>query len=132
MGDFKRLVAWQQAQELGRDLHLAFKSRNARDYPGLRTQILRAAESIHSNLAEGCAKRSRRELARFAEIAYASAKEVESHLIFARNVEILAAQSSEDLTRKADHVARLCYGLTRVPPESTPTTRGRTKNSDVR
>ncbi|MEP6732361.1 MAG: four helix bundle protein [bacterium] len=117
MGDFKRLVAWQQAQELGRELSIAFKSRSARDYPGLRNQVLRAAESIPSALAEGCAKRSRRELARFAEMAYASAKEIESQLIFARNVEVLSAQSSEDLGRKTDHVARLCFGLMRLPPE---------------
>ena len=116
MGDFKQLEAWQHGHELARDVHVAFSTRGANRYPGLRSQILRAAASVPSNLAEGCAKRSRRELARFAEMAYASAKEVESHLILARDVDILPLQQFAALASKTDHVARLCYGLTRLTP----------------
>ena len=118
MGDFKQLKAWQHGHELARDVHVAFSIRGANRYPGLRSQVLRAAASVPSNLAEGCAKRSRRELARFAEMAYASAKEVESHLILARDVDILSPQQFTDLASKTDHVARLCYGLTMVPSPS--------------
>jgi four helix bundle protein len=114
MGDFKRLLAWRLARELVRDLHTAFSGQRSNGYPGLRAQILRAAASIPSNLAEGCAKRSRRELARFAEMAYASAKEVECDLILSRDVSILSVQHFEDLAQRTDHVARLCYGLTRI------------------
>jgi four helix bundle protein len=116
MGDFKRLTAWREAQKLVREIHAIFSGRRSVAYPGLRAQILRAAASIPSNLAEGCAKRSRRELARFAEMAYASAKEVECALILSRDVKILGDQEYRDLARKTDEVARLCFGLTRVPP----------------
>jgi four helix bundle protein len=118
MGDFRRLTAWQKANELARDIHIAFPGRRGNEYPGLRSQILRAAASIPANLAEGCAKRSRRELARFAEMAYASAKEVEAHLILARDVNILQPQEFDVLASKTDDVARLCYGLTRVKPQA--------------
>jgi four helix bundle protein len=119
MGDFKQLKAWQQAHELVRDLHAAFSGHHHGGYPGLRAQILRAAASIPLNLAEGCAKRSRRELARFAEMAYASAKEVECELMLSRDVKLIPRQTYDKLARKTDDVARLCYGLTRVSP-STP------------
>jgi four helix bundle protein len=115
MGDFKKLAAWQQGHELARDVHVAFSARGANGYPGLRAQVLRAAASIPANLAEGCAKRSRKELARFAEMAYASTKEVECHLILSRDVGILSPQQFDDLASKTDRVARLCYGLTRAP-----------------
>ena len=81
MGDFRRLIAWQKAQALMLSVHAAFRGRSVRNAPGLRSQLLRAVSSIPDNLAEGCGKRSRRELARFAEIAYASGKEVMNQLL---------------------------------------------------
>jgi four helix bundle protein len=113
MGDFKKLIAWQRATDLAREIHVAFKGRQVGAYSGLRRQILRAAAAIPENLAEGCGKQSRRELARFAETAYASAKEVQSDLILARDVEILSPDEFEPLIQRADEVARLCYGLMR-------------------
>jgi four helix bundle protein len=79
--------------------------------PGLRAQILRAVSSIADNLAEGCAKRSRRELARYADMAYASAKEVENDLIRARGLGMIGRVVFEDLMRQGDEVSRLCFGL---------------------
>lgn len=114
MGDFKQLVAWQEGSGLALDVHSAFRGRGSRDYPGLRAQILRAAASIPSNLAEGCAKRSRRDLARFAEMAYASAKEVECQLMLAHDARILSDDQFTSLIARTDLVARLCFGLTRL------------------
>ncbi|MEO7457603.1 MAG: four helix bundle protein [Gemmatimonadaceae bacterium] len=84
MGDFKKLIAWQKASELWRDLLRIFTVRAAREAPGLRGQILRASGSVRSTLAEGAGKRSRREMKRFAEIAYTSAKEIEDQLLQGR------------------------------------------------
>ena len=120
MGDFKKLIAWQKANELARDIHSAFRRRRAGDYTGLRAQILRAAQAVPANLAEGCGKRSRKELARFAETAYTSVKEVEANLVLSRDVDILARAEFEYLTRKTDEVARLCFGLMRDRPPPDP------------
>ena len=114
MGDFKRLVAWQEGSGLALDIHTAFGERASREYPGLRAQILRAVASIPSNLAEGCAKRSRRDLARFSEMAYASAKEVECQLLLAHDARILTDEQFARLSERTDLVARLCFGLTRM------------------
>jgi four helix bundle protein len=113
MGDFRRLEAWQQARELARDLNRLFTVGSLKAHPGMRAQILRAADSIPTNLAEGCAKNSRPELARFAEIAYASAKEILSHLILCRDRDAISEHDFELLCARVDHVARLCFGLQR-------------------
>jgi four helix bundle protein len=115
MGDFKNLVAWQHAHRFVIAMHAAFKGRRTNDAPGLRRQILTATSSISDNLAEGCGFQLRRVLARFAESAYGSAKEVENDLIKSRDLGILAGTVAEDLLRQCDEVARLCYGLTRPP-----------------
>jgi four helix bundle protein len=116
MGDFKRLVAWHKAHAFVIAVHSAFKGRNTTAAPGLRAQILRAVSAISDNLAEGCGLRSRRALARYAETAYASAKEVENDLIKSRDLGILPGALCEDLLRQGDEVARLCFSLTRLPP----------------
>src|SRR5262245_57286341 len=116
MGDFKRLVAWQKAHAFGIAVHRAFRGRRTSTAPGLRAQILRAVNSIPDNLSEGCGMRTREALARYAEIAYASSKEVENDLIKSRDLEILPRTLCEDLLRQSDEVSRLCFGLTRIPP----------------
>ena len=116
MGDFRRLVAWQQANAYAVAVHAAFAGRKADAATGSRAQILRAVSSIPDALAEGCAKRSREELARYADIAYGSAKEVENQLIKARDLKILPARVAIELLRQGDEVTALCYALSRVPP----------------
>lgn len=117
MGDFRRLVAWQKAHAFALAVHAAFKGRRANASPGMRSQVLRAVSSVPDALAEGCAKRSRQELARYADIAYGSAKEVESQLLKARDLRILSRTEAEDLLRRGDEVCRLCFGLARRPPD---------------
>src|SRR5579871_5143866 len=92
MRDFKTLRVWQLAHELRIDIrHLVEGWNGARDY-GLRSQLVRAASSIASNLAEGCGKQSPSELARFSLIALASAKEVEDHLLEARELGLVTPE----------------------------------------
>ena len=69
VGDFKQLIAWQKAHAFTIAVHAAFRGRRSNVSPGLRAQILRAVNSVPDNLAEGCAKRSRRELASYADVA---------------------------------------------------------------
>jgi len=116
MGDFRRLVAWQKAHAFGLALHAAFRGRNAHISTGFRGQILRAANSISDCLAEGCAKRSRRDLARYADDAYGSGKEVQNDLIKARDLGMLERTVAEDLLTQCDEVCRLCFGLARGRP----------------
>ena len=119
MGDFKKLKAWQKAHAFMLAVHRAFKGRRVTAAaPGFRAQLLRAVNSIPDNLAEGCGRKSRRALAAFAETAYSSTKEVENDLIKARDLEIIERSLAEDLLRRGDEVARLCFSLTIVPPNS--------------
>jgi four helix bundle protein len=116
MGDFRKLVAWQEAHRFDIAVHAAFTGRRTNAAPGLRSQILRASSSIPDNLAEGCGFRSRRALAKHAESSYSSAKEVANDLIKSRDLGILPSTLAEDLLRQCDLVAKLCFGLTVVPP----------------
>ena len=114
MGNFRNLVAWQEANALANDLNAAYPIRYRRDYPGLRAQLLKAAGSVADCLAEGCGKRSRLEMARFAGMAYTSAQEVQSQLIRARACGALKPDQCDDFDKRADRVAKLCFGLSEI------------------
>jgi four helix bundle protein len=120
MGDFKRLVTWQKAHAFALAVHAAFKGKKSHASPGLRAQIPRAVNSIPDNLAEGCGRRSRRELARYADMAYASCKEVENDLIKSRDLDVLERTACEDLLTQGDELSRLCFGLARTRKQKRP------------
>ncbi len=65
-------------------------------------QLRRAASSIGANLAEGCGRRTRPELARFVRLAMGSASELDYHLLLSRDLELLREddyeRASKDLT----------------------------------
>ena len=80
---FEDIESWQKARRLARRIYeLTGNGDFARDF-GLRDQIRRAAVSIMSNIAEGFERDSRREFARFLDIARASTGEVRSQLYVA-------------------------------------------------
>ena len=79
-------------------------------------QLRRAALSIHANIAEGCGKSSRRETARYLQIASASAKETESHLVVAGDLRLLHPGLCEQLIDQSRLIQRMLEGLMRNLP----------------
>jgi four helix bundle protein len=74
VSDFRKLVVWRKAHELAiRVHHVAGGIRGARN-ASLRSQMVRAAMSIPTNIVEGSGQESRRELARFLGYAANSAQ----------------------------------------------------------
>ena len=54
MQDFRRLDVWEKAHELVVIVYRATTNGSERRYPGLASQLRRAASSIPANIAEGC------------------------------------------------------------------------------
>jgi hypothetical protein len=66
---FEEIQAWQKAREMVREVYgLCRENPLGKDF-GLRDQICRASVSAMSNIAEGFAKGSNRDFARFLDIA---------------------------------------------------------------
>ena len=114
MRDFRKLIAWQKAHALALAVHAAAKLLVPTSAPGLRSQLLRAASSVPANLAEGCGKHGETEFARYIDIALGSAREMENHLILARDLESLDIEAANRLLEDVDEVRRILYALGKV------------------
>ena len=83
--DFRRLRVWHLARRLTLSVIDALPEKTARKVPGLRAQAIRAATSVESNIAEGCARVEREEFVHFVEIAISSLNELEEQLSLAHD-----------------------------------------------
>ena len=130
VSDFKRLRVWHKAHALSLSVDRICKGIRGSQYSSLRSQIFRAALSIPANIAEGRRQDSEKEFARFLRIARASASELESHLIFARDAKIISEQEFLSLVTETIRVRKMLYALiARVvspgPPAGPPTAASR-------
>ncbi len=80
------LEAWKQSIEFVVLIYKITENFPKHEIYGLSSQLQRAAVSIPSNIAEGCARTSTKETARFLDIAIGSIAEVETQLIIANKL----------------------------------------------
>ena len=121
MQDFRKLNVWHKAHRLVLSVYDV-----SRDFPkdelfGLTSQSRRSAASIPANIAEGCGRSGARDFARFLEIAFGSASELEYHLLLARDLRILDPPKHERLSADVREVKQMLTSLiqnvrTRRPP----------------
>lgn len=91
---YKDLIVWQKAIKLVNDIYVLTLSLPKNQY-SLVNQIERAAVSIPANIAEGKFRQSDAQFKYFLSIAYASAAELDTLLIIARNIEFISPPKSK-------------------------------------
>jgi four helix bundle protein len=111
MQDFRRLSVWAKSHQLVLLIYSATASTPERKFPGLTSQIRRAAASIPANIAEGCGHTGSRELSRFLAIALASSFELSYHLQLATDLGMLSKSDYARLDARADVVTRMLSSL---------------------
>ncbi|MCP4438145.1 MAG: four helix bundle protein [Aureispira sp.] len=86
---FERLDVWQKSRTLVKAVYKLSKQFPKEEMFGLTNQVRRAAVSVSSNIAEGNSRFSKKDKARFIEIAYGSLMEILSQLIVAQDLEYI-------------------------------------------
>ena len=84
--NFRNYKVWQDAVEYASKVYKITTEMPWFEKKGLCDQLQRAVVSISSNIAEGAAKPSDAEFARFLDTSLGSAFEVETQLLIAKNV----------------------------------------------
>ena len=112
MRNYKSLQVWRKAHALLLNVNGTLR-RFPRDYTHLRNQVRRAAESVPTNIVEGCARMSQKEFANFLQISLGSANEVEYHLRVAFDYGLIDRTCWQSLTIDTIEVKRMLGGLLR-------------------
>jgi four helix bundle protein len=103
------LIAWQEAMNLVEAVYRDTEGFPQKETFGLTAQIRRSAVSIPSNLAEGAARNSRKELVQFVGISCGSLAELQTQLQLAVRLGYLAAEAR--CVSQATRVGRLVRSL---------------------
>ncbi len=90
MKPYERLDAWHACHEVVLAVYRATKSFPKAERYGLTSQLRRAAVSVTANIAEGSAKRGKREFRRYLDISLGSLAELRCLLRSARDLGYLS------------------------------------------
>lgn len=113
MFGFEKLEVWQKAIAFADSVYSSTRGFPVDERFGLTNQMRRAAVSISSNIAEGSARVSRRDFARFVEIATGSLFEVVSQAHIGRSQGFLSEEQFQTLYASAEEQGRMLSGLRR-------------------
>ena len=113
MRDHTKLRAFELADNLVLLVYQLTSSFPSNEQFGLTSQVRRAAISIPSNIVEGCARSSQSDYARFVEIAYSSAREVEYQISLANRLGFLTDANHEKLSAVSVETSKVLNGLLR-------------------
>ncbi|MCB8932812.1 MAG: four helix bundle protein [Chthonomonadaceae bacterium] len=120
MASYRQLDVWNLSMDLAVSVYEITKLLPKDEQFGLCSQMQRAAVSIPSNIAEGNARGSRKEYARFISIAIGSLSELTTVLQLARVLDLLPEDPAltEKCRRVAEMLIRLRQALERPPTNS--------------
>jgi len=103
------LVAHEKALAAAGDA-IALALRVPAPLKSIADQVIRSASSVPANLAEGHG-RSGRDRVHFWRIAYASAKEVDSHLRLLKRAGVINTGNAEEVLETLDQVRAMIWRL---------------------
>ena len=119
MFNFEKLETWQKAIAFADLVYQMTRSFPDDERFGLTNQMCRAAVSVSSNIAEGSARNSKNDYARFLEIAAGSLFEVVSQSFVGRHQGFLSETDFTKLYAAAEEQGRMLSGLRRAVLEGS-------------
>lgn len=107
---FEDLICWQEGRGLVNFIYQLTRKRQFSDF-SLKDQILRAAVSIISNIAEGFERGTKDEFIYFLYIAKASCGEVRAQLYIALDQEFIDKSDFQKAHQQAKRISAMIYRL---------------------
>jgi four helix bundle protein len=92
MQNYKSLKVWEKSHAFTLKVYAVTRLFPKEEIYSLTNQVRRSSASIPANIAEGCGKNSRLEMAHFLNTALGSANESEYFLILSKDLQYLSEQ----------------------------------------
>jgi four helix bundle protein len=111
MHNFRELKVWKAGIEVSKIIFHLTKSFPSEERYGLISQMVRCAVSIPSNIAEGCGRKSNKELHHFLSISLGSSFELETQLIIAKEFNYINQEKLDSACILINDIQKMIYGL---------------------
>jgi four helix bundle protein len=119
MQDYRNLVVWQKAHQLTLRTYAISATLTGPTAWPLRDQLIRAAISVPSNIAEGAGRGTDSDFGRFVDYSLGSLNELEYDLLLARDLHFLQADEHFRICEQLVEVRRMLSGLrTQLKPKA--------------
>lgn len=115
---FEDLEVWQKAILLAKNIYQITDSFPKSEKYNLVSQLKRASTSISCNIAEGTARSSNLDKAKFTNIAYSSLYEVVSLLELSLNLDLIDSDTNNKLKCDLEIIAKMLSGLRKAQLKS--------------
>jgi four helix bundle protein len=102
---FEKLEVWQDSKSLVKRIYKITKNFPDDEKYGLTNQLRRAAVSIASNLAEGSARQSLNDQARFTIMSFSSLMEVLNQLIICKELGYINEELLQELRAEIEKIS---------------------------
>jgi four helix bundle protein len=113
INSYRDLRVWQDAIALAESCYRVTTQFPREELFGLTSQIRRASASIPANIAEGHGRESTGSFIQSLRVAQGSPKELETHLILAERVGILAKPDLETVLNRCESLGKMVRALIR-------------------
>ncbi|HYT68965.1 MAG TPA: four helix bundle protein [Vicinamibacterales bacterium] len=111
MQDYRKLFVWQKGHQLAIDTYALPPYLLKPEAWPLRDQLLRAAISIPSNIAEGAGRGTNPDFSRFLWNSMGSCNELESQLLLGYDLKFIPGELHARLGNEVSEVRRMLTGL---------------------
>ena len=111
MSDFKKLEVFHKSHALALNVIRVSTGMRGPIALTIKSQMVRAALSVPTNIVEGSAKGSDRDFARFLKISLGSVSELEYHLMIAVDTQLISQSAFEGLFDQLVAVRKMLTGV---------------------
>ena len=111
VGAYRELKVWQCSMSLVTEVHRLTAAMPKQEAYWIGGQMRRAAVSIPSNIAEGHARRSKREYLQFVSIALGSLAGLETQLTVIEQLGLVTSERAAVVLEMINRIGRMLRGL---------------------
>ena len=108
---FKKLNVWQKVYLFVLAIYKQTQNFPSFELYGLASQVRRGAASVLANIAEGSERQYKKEFLQFISVARGPWAEVETYLMFARDLGYIRGEEFVKLEEQRKEIGRLLRGL---------------------
>lgn len=111
--NFRKLKIWEEAVSITVTAYKATKQMPKEEIFGMVSQMRRAANSMPSNIAEGCGRRTAKDFSYFIDISLGSSNELISDLIVCMKLDYLKPEEANNIIAKIETWQSMTFSFQR-------------------